>query len=55
MEISKLTPYKRQLRPATPESLPPFLDGELRRLDTSSREIVEALRSIDARLKAIGA
>lgn len=55
MDIAKLTPYKRQLRPSTPESLPKFLDGELRRIDTSSREIVEALQALDARLKSLGA
>lgn len=54
IDIMKLVPFKRQLRPTTPESLPKFVDGELRRLDTSSREIVEALQSLDARLKAGG-
>lgn len=53
MDIAKLQPYRRQFRPASPESLPVFMDGELRRLGTSSREIVEAIQALEARIKAL--
>lgn len=54
MDLSKLLPYSRQLRPARPESLPAFLDGEMRKIETSSRSVVEAISALDARLKALG-
>lgn len=54
MNIAKLMPYVRQIRPTNPESLPGFLDGELRRIDNSSRDTVQALKELDQRLKALG-
>lgn len=55
MEFSRLLPYRRQLRPAIPESLPTYLDGEFRRIDNSSRDVVQALQDLDERLKRLGA
>lgn len=53
--IAKMVPYSRRVRPAAADSFPTFMEGELKRIDTSSREIVQALQDLSDRLTAINA
>ncbi len=52
--VAGLVAFQRRTRPANAESFPPFVDAELRRIDTNSREIVQVLQDLDARLTALG-
>ncbi len=51
--LKKLLPYRRQVRPAIPASFPSFVDGELLRLDTTTRDIVGGLQALDPILEAL--
>lgn len=51
--IAKLNPYQRRTRPPNADSFPAFVEGELRRIDTSSREVVQALQDLSDRLTAL--
>lgn len=55
MDLSKLIPYRRSLRPALPESLPQYLDTEFQKIATATNNIVQALQEQDARIKALEA
>jgi hypothetical protein len=52
--VAKLVPYQRRLRPPNAESLPAHIDAELRRIDTSSRDIVQVLQDLNERLTVLG-
>lgn len=49
-----LVAYHRRLRPTQTDSFPPFVDGEFRRLDTTTREIVQVIQDLNDRLTALG-
>lgn len=53
-KIARLVPYTRRVRPGSADSFPPFMDQELLRIDTANRDIVQALKDLDARLTALG-
>ncbi|WP_066766054.1 hypothetical protein [Sphingobium sp. CCH11-B1] len=53
--IAKMVPYSRRVRPGAADSFPTFVESELKRLDTSSREVVQALQDLNDRLTAINA
>lgn len=55
MEPGKLTPYRRGIRPALPESLPSYLDSELQRLSVIITDLVGVVQNLDVRLKALEA
>jgi hypothetical protein len=42
--LDRLTPYRRRVRPAAPESFPPFMDGELLRIDQATMRLVDAVK-----------
>lgn len=52
-KVAALVPYARRIRPSQPDSFPPFMDGELRRIDTNSRDIVQVIKDLDARIAAL--
>lgn len=52
--LDRLTPYRRRVRPAALTSFPPFMDGELLRIDQASAAIVEALKATAATIKDAG-
>jgi len=51
--IAKLIPYQRRVRPPIADSFPTFVESELRRVDTSSREVVQALQDLNDRITAL--
>ena len=53
-KAARLVGYQRRMRPSVPESFPPFVDGELRRLDTANRDVVEVIKDLNDRLTALG-
>jgi hypothetical protein len=52
--LDRLTPYRRRVRPAAPASFPPFMDGELLRIDQATTAIVETLKATAAAIGNAG-
>ena len=52
--LTRLEPYTRRVRPNDPAGLASYMDEEFRRIETSSRDIVAAIKDLDSRLKSIG-
>ena len=52
-QTDALVPYTKKGRPAAPASYPPYMDGELQRISTTLRDIVVALKALDARLTTL--
>lgn len=51
--LRKLISYRKQVRPPLPTSFPPYVDSELQRIDTTTRDIVAGLQALDPILEAL--
>jgi len=49
--LTRLTPYKRRVRPAALTSFPAFMDGELLRIDQTTTSLVETLKAAVAAIR----
>jgi hypothetical protein len=54
MDLSKLTPYRRPIRPSFPDSSDRYVDQELDRIAVVTSNIIQAIQDLDARLTAAG-
>lgn len=53
MDFTKLIPFRRQLRPVDPASLPIYLDQELERVAMVTVNYHQALTELEARIAAL--